>query len=285
MNNIDANMQIAVVRSLKDIGRSQNPFNFYLAYMILRQIQPNNSENCKLRFYIHSSFPLDYYDIDLIAKTALDKTNNVNSSSMDIDSGNKENISSNIMYSEHSNNGTMNLSLNLKNTKRHSNRPTINKRSGNKCSNVSSFQERLQYNNAMNVNNNNDVANVEEYDISNIVNSIDVSFINDIKDASVQYDTSNKKHVVSYVSNGIPLVVFQEAYGFRQCKIAENNVLGLLQERIGSKNYIENIFQCFLIGDLTGNNKDNLDATLKHFDVEGEMDYFGFIEQLKKVIV
>ena len=79
--------------------------------------------------------------------------------------------------------------------------------------------------------------------------------------------------------------MFQEAYGFRQCKFAENNLLGCLQERIGSKSYIENIFQCFLIGDLTGSNKDNLDATLKYFDVEGEMDYFGFIEQLKKIIV
>lgn len=287
MNSIDVNKQMAIVQNLKDIGQSQNPFNFYLAYMILRNIQPNNNDNCKLRFYISSSFPLDFYDIDLINKTTLDKTNNTNNNSMDIDSGNKENINSNIVYSEHNNNGIINLSLNLKNTKRHSNRPTINKRSGNQCSNVSSFQECLQYNNTMNDNNNSssNVTNVEEYDISNIINNIDVTLINDIKDAFVQYENNNKKHIVSYVSNGIPLVVFQEAYGFRQCKFAENNLLGCLQERIGSKSYIENIFQCFLIGDLTGSNKDNLDATLKYFDVEGEMDYFGFIEQLKKIIV
>ena len=42
--------------------------------------------------------------------------------------------------------------------------------------------------------------------------------------------------------------------------------------------------QCFLIGDSTGINKENIDATLKYFDCEGEMDYFGFIEQLKKII-
>ena len=76
-----------------------------------------------------------------------------------------------------------------------------------------------------------------------VVSGVENKIIYDIKDVFVQYENNNKKHIVSYVSNGIPLVVFKEAYGFRQCKFTENNLLGCLQERIGSKSYIENIFQ------------------------------------------
>jgi hypothetical protein len=126
---------------------------------------------------------------------------------------------------------------------------------------------------------------MEDFDISTIANNLNLSSFKKMQNNSLSYSKVNNKHILTCHSNDLPLVFIQESFGFKQCQLNEKDLLLNLQENIGSKIYIENILQCFLIGDSTGINKENIDATLKYFDCEGETDYFGLIDQLLKIIV
>lgn len=250
MNN---SKDVNLIQTLREISKTQNPYNFYLAYSILRTIQPNNKDNYKIRFYINNSFPLDYYDINYFRNSKTDKSNNNTPTNIDLE--NKENINSNIIYNN-----------NNKYSKRHSNKQTVHKKRGS----VSLNNESLE---------------MEDFDISTIANNLNLSSFKKMQNNSLSYSKVNNKHILTCHSNDLPLVFIQESFGFKQCQLNEKDLLLNLQENIGSKIYIENILQCFLIGDSTGINKENIDATLKYFDCEGEMDYFGLIDQLQKIIV
>lgn len=251
----------SIIKSLNDISEGQNIYSFYMAQKILRYIQFNGDINSefkgKLRIYSSSAFPLEYYDINMSERS---KCPSYQRYSMTIDVDDKENSN---CYSNMNNEET--------NGNSNSNYRTNHKKAKKKESITSSML-------------------IEDFDISDIIQNFSEGSLDDISDPSLSYLIKKKKHVISYsmkTSFSSPVILIQGVYNMERInyETSTHSLMISSKKRISSKLAIENILQCLLYGEVSGNTKRNLDATMKYYDTNFKMNYFEFIDSIKKVII
>ena len=251
-----------LIKSLNEISESQNIFSFYITQKILRYLSFNgdisSSYHGKLRIYTTSAFPLDYYDISNSARSKLSSQQRY--SSMTIDTDDKENSS---CYS--------NMNNEVTNGNSNSNYRTNHKKTKKKDSITSSML-------------------IEEFDISSVISNLNLTSLEDISDSSISYSLKNKRHVLSYsMKNSLssPVILIQGMYNMDRISYDSPNKSLMIssKKKISSKMSIENILQCLLYGEVTGNMKKNLEATMKYYDTKFKMNYFEFIDSIKKLII
>ena len=251
-----------LIKSLNEISESQNIFSFFISQKILRYLNFNgdisSSYHGKMRIYTTPAFPLDYYDISNSDRSKLSSQQRY--SSMTIDTDDKENSS---CYS--------NMNNEVTNGNSNSNYRTNHKKAKKKDSITSLML-------------------IEEFDISSIICNLNFASFDDISDPSISYSLKNKRYVLSYSmknSFSSPVILIQGMYNMDRISYdtPNNSLMISSRKKISSKMAIENILQCLLYGEVTGNMKKNLEATMKYYDTKFKMNYFEFIDSIKKIII
>ena len=262
-----------LIQCLYEIMHSQNMFSFYIANKILRMICNEETFKGCIRLYTNISFPLDYYDIELYMRNASSNSSlryiRENAMKIEVDE-NKENV--NIFANTNSNTHTIHKGATINNNAQMQANP-INTNNNRK------FQISKSI--------------IEYYDISSIIQNFSIDSLKDISDLNIGYTYKNKKHILSYTlpsKHSPPVILVQgksdiERWSFDGNVYANNCIMSYFSKKINSKGAIENIFQCLLYGEVSGNNKLNLDNTMKYYDTSFKMDYFEFVDKLKEVFV
>ena len=123
-----------------------------------------------------------------------------------------------------------------------------------------------------------------------IICNLNFASFDDISDPSISYSLKNKRYVLSYSmknSFSSPVILIQGMYNMDRISYdtPNNSLMISSRKKISSKMAIENILQCLLYGEVTGNMKKNLEATMKYYDTKFKMNYFEFIDSIKKIII
>lgn len=263
---------LPLIQCLNEIMHSQNMFSFYVANKILRIICKEETFKGFIRLYTNIAFPLDYYDIELYMRnTSSDSSlkfirENENLAKTEGDE-NKENV--NIFANTNSNTHTIHKGTTRNNNSQMQSNP-INNHKSQISKNI-----------------------IEYYDISGIIQNFSINSLKDIDDLNIGYTYKNKKHILSYtfpLKHTQPVILLQgkinvERWSFDVNDYTNNCIMSYFSKKINSKGAIENIFQCLLYGEVSGNNKVNIDNTMKYYDTSFKMDYFEFVDKLKEIFV